>query len=210
MHQKKRSSPKHVWMITYGAACESINHEMLSTNGLEVDECYTIAWRETKYTLIHLTYENRVRGTTISKMMQRLKASHGINLGEIFGYEAITSNTSEEENIESHVGFQKMIETVNSQPESLEWWMKSGQTLTTNKKGLLWKHIHAINPAEMTKAQLIMRLQNQDKLLDEIKLLKQENATLLEINASETRSANQMLAEVLRLQSELSALKSRS
>ena len=58
----------------------------------------------------------------------------------------------------------------------------------------------------MTKAQLIMRLQNQNNLLNEIKSLKQENATLLEINASETRSANQMLVEVMRLQSELSAL----
>ena len=61
----------------------------------------------------------------------------------------------------------------------------------------------------MSKAQLIKRLQNQDQLTKEIEALKQENATLLEINASESRSANQMLAEVMRLQSELSALKAR-
>ena len=197
-------------MITYGAACQSITHEMMSTNGLEVDECYTIAWRETKYTLVHLTHKNRARDTTISKMMQQLKASHGITLGEIFGYDAITSNTTEEENIESHVGFQKMIEIVNSQPESIEWWMKNGEDLITNKKGLLWKHIHAIPPSELSRAQLIKRLQNQEQLIKENKALKQENAALLEINASETRSANQMLMEVMRLQSELSALKSRS
>ena len=208
--RKKRSSQKHIWMITYGAACQSITHEMMSTNGLEVDECYTIAWRETKYTLVHLTHKNRARDTTISKMMQQLKASHGITLGEIFGYDAITSNTTEEENIESHVGFQKMIEIVNSQPESIEWWMKNGEDLITNKKGLLWKHIHAIPPSELSRAQLIKRLQNQEQLIKENKALKQENAALLEINASETRSANQMLMEVMRLQSELSALKSRS
>ena len=196
-------------MITYGAACQSITHEMMGVNGLEVDECYTVVWRETKYTLIHLTHKHRTRDTAISKMMQQLKASHGINLGEIFGYDAITSNTAKEESIESHVGFRKMVETINSQPERIELWMKNGQDLITNKKGLLWKHIHAIPPAEMSKAQLIKRLQNQDQLTKEIEALKQENATLLEINASESRSANQMLAEVMRLQSELSALKAR-
>ena len=208
LQHKKRSSPKHIWMITYGAACPSVTQEMMNSNGLEIDECYTITWRESKYTLFHLPHAHRVRETSISKAMQRLKDSHGINLGEIFGYDAITSNTTEEESVESHVGFKRIIEVANSQPETMEWWMQNGSDLISNKKGLLWKYIHAIPPTEMSKAQLIKRLQNHEQLLREIQKLKQENATLLEIAASETRSANEMLLEVMRLRTELSELKS--
>ena len=195
-------------MITYGAACPSVTQQMMSSNGLEVDECYTITWRESKYTLFHLAREHRVRESSISKTMQQLKISHGITLGEIFGYDAITSNTADEGSIESHVGFKRMIEIVNTLPETMEWWMQNGSDLMNNKKGLLWKYIRAIPPTEMSRSQLIKRLQNQEHLLREIQALKQENATLIEINASETRSANQMLLEVMRLRSELSELKS--
>ena len=170
LQEKKRSSAKHTWMITYGASCPSINQQMLRSNGLEVDECYTIAWRESKYTLFHLPYTGRVRESSIFKTMQRLKDSHGINLGGILGYDAIASNTTEQ-NIESHVGFKRMIQVVNSQPETMEWWMQNESDLINNKRGVLWKYLHAVPPTEMSKAQLIKRLQDQEQLL---------NATLLD------------------------------
>ena len=206
---QKREPTKQIWLLTYGSACKSVDNAMLAHCGLTIDECYTATWRESKYTLIRLRKEHRIRQSGFAKIMKQLQIEFEILGTGIFGFDTISYNSeARDESLRFHPGFKLIVDTLNRDPDNLEWWMLNGD-IQSNRKGLLWKHMHAINPAEMTKAQLIMRLQNQDKLLDEIKSLKQENATLLEINASETRSANQMLVEVMRLQSELSALKSR-
>lgn len=131
---------------------------MLAQFGLVVDECYSILWRESKYTLIHLSKENRVRRTSIIKVMQRMKDAHGIVRTEIFGFDSVSCNSvQKDESLESHPGFMQMVEKLNSQPEHLKWWMSEG-TIESNRKGLLWKFIECTNPNEMTRAQLIQRV----------------------------------------------------
>ena len=44
--------PKIIWLVTYGAACISITHDMLAEYGWGVHEVYTLTQRDFKYTLI--------------------------------------------------------------------------------------------------------------------------------------------------------------
>ena len=103
-----------------------------------------------------------------------------------------------------------MIEIVNTQPEALEYWMKCCGDLRSSKKGLLWKFNHSVPITQMSESKLIKRMKDYDRIIRENCALKQENASLLEIHASETRSANEMMLEVMKLREELSAFKSKA
>ena len=165
-------------MITYGSACCSINHEMLHAAGLIVDQCYTVARRESKYTLIHLPKTKRVRISAINKAMRKLREIHGVIEGGVFGFNSVAcniKNTDDETSIESHPGFKRLIETLNKNRGDLEWWMGSGD-LINNKKGLLWKFIEDSDVETMTKSQLIKRAREWETFKVENKALKQSLA----------------------------------
>ena len=95
-----------------------------------------------------------------------------------------------------------LVEVLNTRQADLEWWMKSGE-LTSNKNGLLWKHIEAVPAEKMTKAQLIKRINDWTPIVQGYKNLKQENASLQQALLSETNSANEMMQEVMRLREEI-------
>jgi hypothetical protein len=130
---------------------------MLATCGIIVEECYTAEWRESKYTLIRLNREHRIRRNAFMNKMLELKDVHGIIGTEIFGFESVACNSvSQNESLFAHPGFKTIVDTVNKDISKLESWLKEG-TITDNRKGLLWKFIND-NPMLMTRAQLIQRV----------------------------------------------------
>jgi hypothetical protein len=138
---------------------------MLKQCGLEVDECYTATWRESKYTLIHSNKTFRLRRTALDKIMHQLLAKFQVVETEIFGFDAVSCNSQAEGKLEDHPGFRIIVEMANKEPVDLEWWMlceaqESSQErdLLNYRNGLLWKHIERTNPECMTKVQLIKRV----------------------------------------------------
>ena len=137
---------------------------MLNSCGLVVEECYTTAWRESKYTLIRLDKSHSVRRASVVKIMQDLHDHHGIIGTEIFGFEMVSSNTQAgDDNLFDHPGFRLIVEAMNKDISRLESWLREGEVLT-NRKGLLWKHIEGTDPELMTKAQLMHRAKEYEAL----------------------------------------------
>ena len=128
--------------------------------GLEIDQSFTVAWRELKYTLIHLSKEKKARLSVITKVMHKLQEIYGIVNGNIFGFDSITSNTKATDQItlETHPGFKQMVRILNTKRNELEWWMQNDHDILNNRKGLLWKYIEETDASNMTKAQLIRRV----------------------------------------------------
>lgn len=160
---------------------------MLLPCGIEADECYTIAWRESKYTLIHLPKTKRVTIAVINKTMLRLKEEHGIIEGGLFGFDSIACNArgnDDHSSLESHPGLKLMVETLNTKRENLEWWMASSD-LVSNRKGLLWKYIDDTDASSMTRTQLEKRVKEWGPLAKEYPGLK-ELATFLTNRLQET------------------------
>ena len=187
---------KQVWLITYGSGCQSLNHEMLSSNGLVIDQCYTVTWRESKYTLIHLPKQNRTRSTAIIKIMHKLNVAYGIITVSILGFDCIASNTKEnkDDSLENHPGFKRIIEVLNTDIEMLDWWMEVGD-ISSNRKGLLWKFIESTEVSLMTKAQLQRKVKEWSPLIKEYKDLKDANTIL----TTELRSMEEKLTTTERM-----------
>jgi len=175
---QKQDSDKRIWMISYGSACKSITSEMMSEAGLIVDECYTVLWRESKYTLFHLSRQNRTRATAIYKMLKNLKEAHGIIDSGLFGFDSVSCNDEVKgERLNDHPGFRHMVHILNENRDGLEWWMQSGD-LDSNRKGLLWKHLECTDPSLMTRFQLVQRVRTLGPLVKEVGDLKGLNTTL--------------------------------
>ena len=178
---QKQEPARQIWLITYGSGCKSIDHEILSAMGLEADECYTVTWRESKYSLIHLPRGNRTRRSNIIKVMQRMKDEHGIISAEIFGFDSIACNTvGTDSSLEDHPGFMRMVTAINENAGELEIWMANG-TLTSNRKGLLWKYIAQTEPEKMTRTQLIKRVKEWGPFVRMTEESIQRNALLLDL-----------------------------
>lgn len=160
---------------------------MLLDIGLKCDEVYTTQWRESKYTLIHL--EHKIRSTALNKAMQSLHDSHNIIGSHITGYDMFSSNSGKRnEHIETHPGFKHMIEVLNKNIENLAVWLTNG-SLTTNRKGLLWKYIQSTDPTEKTRCQLLEQVQKWTPIIKEHAELKSINQTLqVALNAETARS----------------------
>ena len=182
----------------------SLSSEVLHASGLKVDECYTVTWRESKYTLLHLPGKHKIRKTAMNKIVAALEKKHGLILGEIMGYDSIasTANPSADDSIISHPGFKILIEVLNTRQTDLEWWMESGD-LISNKNGLLWNYIETIPADKMTRTQMIKRIHDWTPIVQDHKKLKLENASLQQALLSETSSANEMMQEVMRLREEI-------
>ena len=180
---------KQIWLITYGSGCQSITHEILSECGLIADECYTVTWRESKYTLLHLSKENRTRRTSIQKVMIKLHQGYGIIQIEIFGFDSTACNSKHTTDfIDMHPGFKQMIKMLNSPGEELEWWMANGN-INTNRKGLLWKYKETTTPTLMSRSQLIRHVIEWKPLADEHQELKNHIAVLTD-RLHETENAH--------------------
>ena len=179
---QKQCTEKQLWLVTYGASSKSMTHEMLKQCGLEVDECYTATWRESKYTLIRVHRDHRLRRTGMQKVMGRMLESFGVVETEIFGFESVSSNSKEEHtSLEDHPGFKLMVQKVNKDPVELEWWMRNGaQDLAANRKGLLWRHIDATDARSMTHSQLIQRVEMWKPIVMEVEELRTMNTMLME------------------------------
>jgi len=172
---QKRDTEKQIWLLTYGSSCQSITHEMLLACNIEVDECYTVTWRESKYTLFHLSKNKRVRIAAINKTMLQLKEKYGVIEGGVYAFDSIACNTKnpeDDESLESHPGFKHITDVLNKKRDALEWWMQTGD-LVSNRKGLLWKHIEDTDVTTMTRTQLVKRAREWDQMKKENKTLKE-------------------------------------
>ena len=173
-HRMSRN-PRQVWFITYGASGPSITHEMLEEDGFfSPEECYTIEGRDFKYTLIKLCREKRPRMAAMEKFLKRVHGKYGIIKNEIFGYDSVTSNGKEGNQIEEHPGFMLMVESMNNGFENFLWWMYSGD-IKSYKSGLLWKYRTDIDPEDMPRKFLEQKLRAS---INKIELLTKEVAVL--------------------------------
>jgi FtsZ-binding cell division protein ZapB len=155
---------------------------MLKNCGLEVEECYTATWRESKYTLIRVHKAHRPRKTGMQKVMDRMLKKFRVIETEIFGFDSVSSNSkAEHTSLEDHPGFKLMVQKANKAPVDLEWWIHKGiQDLAANRKGLLWRHIKNTDAKSMTRLQLIQHVETWRPIVMEVEELRSMNSMLTE------------------------------
>ena len=202
----KQEIQKRVWMITYASGCSDISAEILHAHGIMCDECYTITWRESKYTLIHLKTQDKMRLGAMTKAISKMEASVGLKLSSIVGYEGLTSNQRDESSVCEHPGFRRMIQLLNQNPDDLAAWSAAGDW-KTNRKGLLWKFMEETDLRQRTRAQLISQILEWAPTIQEAVSLRAENETLRitldvrekeirELEASNTRMCQQLVSKI--------------
>ena len=164
---------RKIWLITYGASCQDITPDILDRCRLEVDECYTIQWRESKYTLIHLRAKQR--GSTISKRISSTQPQFGIIASNILGYESITGNvsqsTDDHQKIDDHPGFQRMVEILNTDPSQIKSWTRTDSPFT-NTKGVFWQYLETLPSDQASKTQLKRIIDKWKPMIQELKTIK--------------------------------------
>lgn len=170
---RAQESPKAAWMITYTAMSPDITREMLAQVTIECDECYTIAWRESKYTLIHLRQSHKIRGTAFSKIMTRLHDEFRVQGSSIVGYETLMPNKHDEFAISEHPAFKRMVELINTD-RPFYAWIEKGE-VRSYRRGLFWKHIKGIGPEQKTHAQLVAQIRQWAPIVQEVDALRDEN-----------------------------------
>jgi hypothetical protein len=193
-HQQKQENPKQIWLLTYGAGCCSMTNTILATCGLIAEECYTATWRESKYTLIRLKKEHRLRRTAVVKIMKQLDDTHGIKGTEIFGFDTVSCNSqTHDESLSDHPGFKLMIDIMNTDISRLEAWTRQG-SLVSNKKSLLWKYLENTNPEQMTRIQLINKIKEWGPVVENHEELKNTHAVLLAQHEETRKAYEEMLS----------------
>ena len=182
----KQESKKSVWLITYAAGSPDITVEMMHDHNVKCDEYYTISWRESKYTLIHLNHTNKIRRSTLTNTLKILHDKYGVKESFITGYEGIASNGEDmETSVQDHPGFKRMTEILNTNKEELKFWIESGDLLTY-RKGLLWNFIHVDDPRKKTQKQLVMQVLEWTPIVQEAGNLRSQNEHLkLQLTARE-------------------------
>ena len=68
----KQEAARGIWLMSYTAASDNITPEMLHRYSVICNECYTIQWRESKYTLIKTIRSKRVRQSVMERVMFNL------------------------------------------------------------------------------------------------------------------------------------------
>ena len=127
----------------------------------------------------------------IINAMVSMKDGFGIIGAEIFGFDIISCNSqTNDETLFAHPGFKLMVDIMNKDISKLEWWMRDGD-ITSNRKGLLWKHIQSTDPAQMTRAQLIQQVREWGPAMKDYAELKQTHTILL-AKHNETEAAYQL------------------
>ena len=175
---KAAENPKTIWLLTYASSSPDISHEILKEFCIQCTEIYTITWRESKYSLLRLCNSNRKRHTFMKNTMLQMNASHGIRGSEIVGYSMISSNSEEEDAIQDHPAFKRVVHLINTKIEDVRMWMEKG-TVHTNETGLLWNLIEMGDPTTMTRHQLVIRVQSWTPLIKEYESLKPSHDALM-------------------------------
>ena len=191
----KQEAARGIWLITYTASSDDITPEMLHRYLVMCSECYTISWRESKYTLIRIIHSKRLRQSAMEKVMFNLLDRYKIQGTSIIGYETLSSNTKAESSVEDHPGFKRIIELLNTNREELKIWMNEGDILT-NKKGMLWKYIKGKDPKSRTQKELLQQIEEWEPVVQESKNLKTENEVLrstLDLREKELIEANKVI-----------------
>ena len=151
---------------------------MLDENNLHADECYTIQWRESKYTLASLI--KKQRHSTIINRLKVLKAKYNVIESQIIGYESLAGQClhSEEPGLNQHPGFQRLIDILNTDLPSLKTWMKE-KDIMTNKRGLLWPFIETLPTEQASTAQLKRMVDKWRPMIHEYEKLKPSHESLM-------------------------------
>jgi len=179
-------NPCRRFLLSYESGGTVLNHTMFSGDlRLAVDECYTLIQTDLTYTLIHS--HQRASKSTLFSVMSTLGQKYGIKGTSVFEHDAVSSG----EEIDYHPAFKLMIESMNAQNSSFEYWMAEG-TLQTNKKGLLFKHLSSVSTKESTRAQLINQIETLEKQIEESKKRNAE-LELQELECQQLRAENKRL-----------------
>ena len=151
---------------------------MLEETNLHAEECYTIQWRESKYTLASLL--KKQRHSTIINRLKILKAKYNIIESQITGYESLAGQCShpEEPKLDQHPGFQRLIHILNTDPPSLKIWMKE-KDIFTNKRGLLWPFLETIPTDQASTTQLKRMVDKWRPMVHEYEKLKTSYESLM-------------------------------
>lgn len=208
--KKKRAvvdSQKHIWLITYTVCSPDITADILASEGVKCDECHSISWRESKYTLIHLGGNNKLRASILQKAMASLETKHSIKQSHIVGFDPLASNDKHTvHGVEEHPGFLKLVEAINETPDAVRSWLQEG-TVLTNKKGVLWKYLRTTDFRAMTKGQLVAKLSEWEPIVKRTTETNAENDALktalsirekemLDLKAQNAKFFNDLIAKM--------------
>ena len=204
-----RETEKKIWLITYASGSSDLTPEMLHEANIQCDECYTITWRESKYTLIHLDSAFRMRQHALKTALQTLSTNHGIITSFISGYDTLSCNAiHEDQKVHNHPGFRRMVELLNKNREDLRIWLKQGE-ISTYRKGLLWKYIESTDHKRKTHGQLVEQVSKMTSKMQELEELKAANQALQAALQAEYTRSEQFYSELLERKEECHALRMR-
>jgi hypothetical protein len=175
---------KQIWLITYGSASDDIDQQTLKDVGINVDECYTAAWHESKYTLFHCPRKDRV---SMEAMKQATKSMINASAS---GYDSLSST---EESLENHPGFKKMVQLLNNDSKDLRWWIQDVTCIREYRKGLLWKYIDSTDPEKMTHKQLVSRVKAWAPIVHSHETLQEAYSSRLQAKEQELQQLNAIL-----------------
>jgi hypothetical protein len=173
----KQETAKAIWMITYSASSLDITHEHLHGEHIWCDECYTVEWRESKYTLIHLQQSKKTRMSAMNKAMKQMEEKFGIRGSSIVGYDTLMFNEKGEFEITDHPAFKRMVELLNKDIPFANW-TQHGISIHQYKKGLFWKHITRADPRSKSHRQLVQQIQEWTPLVHSVSVVNAENELL--------------------------------
>lgn len=165
---------------------------MLEDYKIECTECYSVTWRESKYTLIRFNRSNRIRSSALKQIMTRMHEDHGIKGSVIHGYETLSSNTKVESMINDHPGFKRMVQLLNEKSDEVRVWFKSGEDVFENKKGVFWNHIESKKPDTMSRQQLIAKVLELSKLTQQQSEIQSAHEALLAAFANQESEINRL------------------
>ena len=139
----------------------------------EVDECYTLAQRDLKYTLLH--FRCRAARSLIIRMLATFDQKYGIKSAEVFGYNAVSMGSE----IDEHPGMLLIADHVRRETKALECWTSSGD-VRQHRRGLLYFCLPGFSVDEMNKVQLLNHIRelNQKAEADRMAIAEMQSAVL--------------------------------
>lgn len=151
-----------------------MTHVMCDEFGrIEVDECYTLAQRDLKYTLLHL--RARAVRSTISSMMIKFDEKYGIKSVPVFGYLAVSIGSE----IDDHPGMLLIADHARRGTELLECWTSNGD-IRSHRRGLLYFCLPGFAVDKMNRTQLINHIREltQKMEADRMTIVEMQSAVL--------------------------------
>jgi hypothetical protein len=122
--------------------------------------------------------------------MGKMLSNHGIKGSVIHGYDTLSSNTKEDNELMDHPGFKRIVQQLNENKDELRIWMREGDVMTY-KSGVLWNFIENRDPTTMSKSQLIQKVQQQSELKTQHKTLKDAYEALQSAYTAQSRELTQ-------------------